>query len=213
MKIIDLSHTIKPDMPMFPGEIPPVMQKTLTHEKEGAQVTKITMNTHTGTHLDCPLHFLKEGTDTENTDPDQFYGKGFVIDCTAFKNHETIPADHLKTFDPEIALAHFVLIRTDWSKHWGSDEYFNHFPVLSNEAAEYLVSKKVKGIGLDVISIDAIDSSDYPNHYTTLGNNVLIIENLTNLHLLEGRAFHFAAFPLKFREGDGSPVRAVAIVD
>ncbi len=212
MEIIDLNHTITADMPMFPGEMPPVMKKTMTHPQDGAQVTKITLNTHTGTHLDCPLHFVDGGGNAVNTPLDRFYGKGVVIDCTQFKNHDKITAEHLQTFDPEIALAEYVLIRTDWSQHWGSPEYFNHFPVLSNAAAEYLVSKKVKGIGLDVISIDAIDSKDYPNHYSVLGNDIIIIENLNNLHLLTGKAFHFAAFPLRIHEGDGSPVRAVAIV-
>ena len=88
-----------------------------------------------------------------------------------------------------------------------------HFPSLSVEAVETLLKFNLKGIGLDVPSIDSIDSPDYPNHNLVLSQEMIIIENLTNLKDLTGVDFTFAAFPLKVKDGDGSPVRAIAIID
>ena len=213
MKIVDLSHTITQTMPMFPGEKPPVIRRKMTHHSDGAQVIEIKLTTHTGTHLDCPLHFIDGGNTTEMIAVDKFYGQGFLMDCSNFGTGESISLTHVQRHEEEIRKSDFVLVYTGWSEYWGTEKYFDHFPVLADDAAKFLVSKKLKGIGLDVISIDAIDSTKYPNHIAVLGNEVIIIENLTNLHLLKNKTFHFAAFPLKIADGDGSPVRPVALVE
>ncbi len=104
----------------------------------------------------------------------------------------------------------FVLIKTGWDKLWGKPNYFENFPCLSKEACEWLVSKNIKGIGLDAISIDPVTSTDMVNHMIVLGSDIVIIENLKNLNLLGSEIVQFFTFPLNFINSDGSPVRAVA---
>lgn len=211
--IIDLTHTLQNGMPVFPGDSAPVFQKSLTHDKDGAQVIRMGMATHHGTHLDCPLHFVKDGKSTGNSDIHNFFGRAFLADCTMFGKGEFIPASHFENMDVDWESISWIIIYTGWYKHWGTQKYFDYFPVLSTEAANFLVEKQIIGIGLDVISIDAIDSEDYPIHHIILGNGLYIIENLTNLHSINSDYFRLATFPLKIKDGDGSPVRAAAILD
>ncbi len=211
--IIDLTHTLQNGMPVFPGDSAPVFQKSLTHDKDGAQVIRMNMATHHGTHLDCPLHFIKDGKSTDTSDIHNFFGRAFLADCTMFGKGEFIPALHFENMDVDWECISWIIIYTGWYKHWGTQKYFDHFPVLSENAADFLVEKQIIGIGLDVISIDAIDSEDYPIHNIILGNGLYIIENLTNLQNINSTYFKLATLPLKIKDGDGSPVRAAAILD
>ena len=108
--------------------------------------------------------------------------------------------------------AYFLLIHTGWSQYWGSEEYFRKFPVLNVDAARYLTSFPLKGIGSDTISFDPVDSGDLPVHHILLSKGLILIENLVNLKSLPKHNFAFSCFPLKIRNGDGSPVRAVGII-
>lgn len=213
MKVIDLSHTLQNNMPVFPGDSAPVFQKAMTHDNDGAQVIRMDLATHHGTHLDCPLHFVADGDSTDSSAIENFLGKAYVADCSGFKSGETIPVSHLQNLAINWDAIKWIIIYTGWYKHWGSQKYFDHFPVLSVEAAQYLVDMGIKGIGLDVVSIDAIDSEDYPIHNIVLGNGLYIIENLTNLQSIQASHFMLSALPLKIKDGDGSPIRAVAITD
>jgi len=213
MKIIDLSHQMENGMPYYPGDDPPNFKQVSTHEKDGAQVTHLKISTHTGTHLDTPAHFIANGLTTDVMDLDNFYGRGVLIDCSNFGKKQQIPAGLISTYKAKLEEADYALIFTGWDVHWGTKDYFDHFPVLSVEATELLVNFNLKGIGLDFPSIDSIDSTEYPNHKLVLGKGMIIIENLTNLINLIDKPFHFAAFPLKIKKGDGSSVRAVAFAD
>lgn len=213
MKIIDLSHTLKTGMPVFPGDTPPKFNKVMTHKNNGAQVIRMEIATHHGTHLDCPLHFFPNGKSTENSDISSFYGNAFLADCRHFGAGQEIPASYLDALQIDWGKTSWIILYTGWYKHWGTEKYFENFPVLSTEAAQFLVDKKIVGIGLDVISIDAIHSTTYPVHQIILGNGLYIVENLNNLHEIGFNYFNFATFPLKVNEGDGSPVRAVGILN
>ncbi len=212
MKIFDLTHTIKNGSPAWPGESPPVLEKKYTHDKDGYQVIKLQVLTHSGTHLDTPAHFFNTGQTTDILPLEHFFGKGCIVDCRNFGKGEEIPASHLLHFHEKIKASDFVLIWTGWGEFWETNQYFDHFPVLSTDAVRFLVSCNIKGIGLDVGSIDAIDSEDYPNHNQVLGKKIIVIENLAGIGQLEKREFYFSAFPLKISEGDGSPVRAAGVV-
>ena len=83
--------------------------------------------------------------------------------------------------------------------------------MLSLEAAEYLAAFPLKGVGIDAISIDPMDTVDYPRHKILLGAGFVNTENLCNLASLVGKTFPYATLPLRFKNADGSPVRAVAM--
>ena len=213
MKIIDLSHTLENGMTVFPGLAKPKFKETYTIENNGFKETDIHILTHTGTHIDCPAHMVESDVTTDTVDLNLFYGEAFVADFSYKKTGDKINVADLKKYEKQLKSHKIILIYTNWDKFWNSDAYFESFPYLSIDAVKYIVEKGIHTIGLDVISIDAIDAVKYENHYIALGNNVVIVENLTNLELLISKSFIFSALPLKIKDGDGSPVRAVAIID
>lgn len=212
MEIIDLSHIIEENMPAYPGEASPHLEMKNTHQTDGFQVIRMTMTTHAGTHLDTPAHFFDNGLTTDKLPLVNFYGKGVLIDCSGFSENDIIQSEHLLRYSEDLLQSDFALIYTGWSGFWGNQRYFGNFPFLSEEATRLLLGFNLKGIGLDVCSIDPISSVDFVNHNLVLGQGLIIIENLTNLESLLSKNFDFAAFPLKIKDGDGSPVRATAIV-
>lgn len=212
MKVIDLSHLMENGMPAYPGEESPVFEFKNTHDLSGYQVIRFTSLTHSGTHLDTPAHFFADGMTIDKMQAQQFAGKGVLIDCSDYGKSEEIPVQHLEKFNNDLLNADFALIFTGWDKFWNTEQYFCDFPVLSAEAAVFLAGMNLKGVGLDVPSIDPVTSGNFINHNVILGKGLIIIENLTNLHKLNGLEFIFAALPLKIKDGDGSPVRAVGIV-
>jgi arylformamidase len=206
MQIVDLSHIIKPGMTVYPGTEPPVFSVGSSVEKDGFKETLITMFSHTGTHIDCPAHIFKNGISIDEITADKFIGNACVITCKSNSYIEICPND--VSLDIE-----FILIKTGWSMYWGDNKYFGQFPVLSEKSIELLLSlPKLKGIGIDAISVDPVNSVDLAIHKKLLSNNILIVENLTNLEKISTKSFIFSCLPLKIEEGDGSPVRAVAII-
>lgn len=212
MQIIDLTHTFENGMPAYPGEEPPRLEKIYTYDKDGFQVIRLTTLTHSGTHLDMPSHFYHESATVDKENLSRFAGKGILIDCRGYGKRSNIPLQHIALYENELNLAAFAIIWTGWDQYWGTPGYFADFPVLEKEALQYLAGLNLKGLGFDCASVDPVDSSDFPNHQIILRKNMVMIENLTNLEKLNDQEFIFAAFPLKIKDGDGSPVRAVGII-
>jgi arylformamidase len=210
--IIDLTHQMESNMPVFPGTAPVNFTAASTFEKEGYQEIRIDCSTHTGTHIDCGYHILASGLNVISTPLNCFYGNGVVADCRRLKPGGFISKEYLQSIEMDIIPSDFLLIHTGWSQYWGSDEYFSHFPVLDEEAANYLASFNLKGIGSDTISFDLPDSRELPVHHILLSAGLILVENLVNLESLPKNNFTFSCLPLKISNGDGSPVRAVGIV-
>lgn len=201
MKIIDLTQMLEDGMPVYPGTEPPIMAEANTIERDGFREKLITMYSHTGTHMDAPAHIFPEGATLDNLPLETYYGSACVLD---------LPVANPQALEKLIAASDFLLLRTLWSRHWGSENYFGRFPALNTETAEWLTGFGLKGIGVDAISVDPIDSADLPVHRILLGAGLVIVENLTNLDLLPADNFMFSCFPLKIQKADGSPIRAVA---
>ena len=105
----------------------------------------------------------------------------------------------------------FVLIHTGWSRYWGLVSYNTGYPVLSGNAADWICGFNLKGLGVDAISVDPPQAPGLPVHHRLLKQQMIIVENLNRLQDLPQSGFVFLALPLKIRDGDGSPVRAVAM--
>lgn len=210
MKITDLTHIIDSDMPVFPGTEPPILNKANTLEEDGFQEAKITMYSHTGTHIDAPAHMLSNAPYLDNLEIDHFIGNAAILDFSDEKI-KLIDLDSIKPYEEKIRNVEFVIIKTGWSKYWGKNEYYKDFPSLTEEAARWLATLNLKGIGIDAISIDDISSSTFNIHKILMPRNILIIENLTNLDSIKNEYFILSILPLKNKDADGSPVRAVSI--
>ena len=211
MKIIDLTHTIKPDMPVYPGTDPPVFKTPVSIAKDGFLEKKITFFSHTGTHVDAPAHLFGEGETLNQFPVTQFAGPGFVVDISGI-SRSRITIDHLIPYQKKFESMAFALLYSGWENHWGADAYFSNYPLLDAEAAEWITQFDIKGLGLDMISVDAIDSYSLPVHHILLNRNFIIIENLKSLSTLRRRDFLFCCFPLKIDKADGAPARSVAIL-
>ena len=206
MKVYDLTHTIQNDMPVYPGTEQPKLTTACTIETAGYRETLLHMFSHTGTHMDAPAHMLLDGAALDSYGADKFTGTAVVVDC---RGQERISLPLLQSYD--LNGVDFVLFCTGWDKKWGSSDYYEDFPCLTAEAAAYLATLPLKGVGEDSISLDPCDSVDFPNHITLMKADFVNTENLKGLDALVGRRFTFVTLPLKFENADGCSCRAIAM--
>lgn len=211
MKVIDLTHTIRPDMPVYPGTEPPRFTPANTYEKDGFKETLLQMFTHTGTHMDPPAHLFAGRTTLDQFPASQFIGKALVIDCRALREGEAITMAQLLPYGEKAAQADFLLFNLGWDKRWGTESYFGDYPCLDDAVMDLILAGDYKGIGFDVIGLDPIADENLTRHRRLFAEKDIVnIENLRNLDQCGGELFSFSCFPLRLENCDGSPVRAVA---
>ena len=208
MKVYDLTHTIRNDMPVYPGTEQPRLTTACTIEEVGYRETLLHMYSHTGTHMDAPAHMLPDGAALDRYPGEKFVGAAIVVDC---RGEKVISLPLLQRYD--LSGVDFVLFCTGWDKKWGTPAYYENFPCLTAEAAAYLAALPLKGVGEASISLDPCDSTEFPNHITLMKAGFINTENLTGLDALLGRRFTFVTLPLKFENADGCSCRAIAMED
>jgi arylformamidase len=209
MPIVDLTHTIDTDMPIYPGTQGPELIPAWTLEKDGFVEAVIRLSSHTGTHMDAPAHLIDGGACLNSYPIETFRGMGRCIDLRDIANPEITRAD-LERLCGALKSTDFLLLNTGWSERWGTAAYFDQHPVLSVEAAKWLTGFNLKAVGLDNSSADRFDSARLPVHKCLLEKGLLIIENLARLDHLPAGDFRFTCLPLKLAQADGAPVRAMA---
>jgi arylformamidase len=198
LKIHDLTRTISPDMLVYPGDPQPKFDPYRTIKGDKANVTRITLGSHTGTHVDAPWHFLQEGNSIDIEPLDKFIGEAVIFDVSG---RNSISANDLSGND--IRGNDIVLISTD------SGDRHTDFAYLDVSAAEWLVEHGVKCVGIDTVSVEKYGNKDAPVHKMLLTRNIGIIENLANLKQFAGSRMFFVCLPLRLKGIDGSPARAV----
>jgi len=211
MRVVDLSHPIAADMPVYPGDPVPSLDVASTLDGAGYVTRRITFGSHTGTHMDAPAHMIAGGRTLDAYPVGHFIGSAVALDLTAYAG-PTIELAALLPHQAVIAGCAFMLLNTGWHRYWGEARYFVDYPALSVGAALWLAGLGLRGIGVDTVSVDAAASSAHAVHHAFLSRELVIIENLTNLDALSDAGFTLAAFPLRIDRADGSPVRAVAMV-
>lgn len=213
MRVIDLTHVISPDMPVYPGTEGPKFLPANSYEKDGFKETLLSFYTHTGTHMDPPAHLFAGRTTLDAFPASHFVGKAVVIDCSDLREGDRITMDHVRR-NPAAQEAEYLLFRTGWDRYWGMERYFGDYPCITPEVAEYLTASGKKGVGLDTIGLDPIADVNLTLHKQLFReHDIVIIENLTNLEQLGSDPVTFCALPLKHQDADGSPIRAIAILD
>ncbi len=210
MPLIDLTHLMQADMPVFPGTPQPSFEVVHTIPEHGFSQLDIHTYTHMGTHIDAPFHMVANGKTLDELPIEQFIGKTTILDLSSLGKKE-IEVKDLLVYENKIRKVDFVIFDLGWRDKWGGPEFFQEFPCLNLEAARWLTQFDLKGVGMDTCSVDPIDAEIYHIHHTILGNGMIIIENLTALEQVEAEFFQFQCFPLKIRRADGCPVRAVAM--
>lgn len=201
MEFIDLSVAINEKTPVYPGDPTVKITRAGVIQNDGYQDHYISIGTHAGTHVDAPSHMLENAKNIDQLPLENFCGRGVCIETGKDITLDVVKSSNIQEGD-------FVLFHTGMSDVYFESAYYENYPAISKEVANYLVSKKVKAVGVDMCSVD---HEPFNVHKILLKNNILIIENLTNLAALAGKDFKVYAFPLKL-EIDGSLARVVAEV-
>ena len=213
-RIADLSHTVEDGMVTYPGIPGPVIDVHLTREASRShyaagtefEIGRITMVANTGTYLDTPFHRFAEGHDLAAVPLEAVAGvPGVVVDATG-------PAVGPDAFDGVADLAGAaVLVRTGWSRHWGTEAYGGGgHPFLTAAAVERLVAARPALVGIDSVNVDDTAGGERPAHTGLLGAGIYVLEHLTGLEQLDRPGFEVFAVPVKVRGMGTFPVRAFA---
>ena len=214
MRVIDLTHTIKEDMPVYPGTGTPRLEIANTYEANGFKETLISFYSHTGTHMDAPAHLFADRTTLDAFPASQFLGRALVIDCTHLQEGEAITMRELRKYGGLEDTVDFLLFYLGWDARWGTDSYFGDYPCIDMEVLRHILSGAYKGIGFDVIGLDPIADGNLTRHKALFREKDIVnIENLKNLGLCGQEPFWFACLPMKLESSDGAPVRAIAWFD
>lgn len=189
-----------------------------TYEEHGWQAASFKMFAHFGSHVDAPLHFIKDGASIDEVPLTSLIARGALFDLHDVRPEQAIDRDLLSEKDPGLGAGEIAILRTDWTdKHWAKPEFLSDAPYLTEDAATWLLEKKVKAVVYDFPEERAVRNEGFGGrecvvHHTLLGNGVYNIEYVINLWRLRAdRDYVIVAMPLKLVSLDGSPARVIAL--
>ena len=209
-KVIDLSHDIVSDMMVFPGDPKVQICQACSILEHGLAVSSLSLGSHSGTHIDAPSHFLADQYSLSDFGVGDFVARGVVINCSHKKALEAITLDDIKSYLKDFQQGDFALFYTGFGKYFGSEYYFKH-PYLDIETVNTLLDLGVRAFLMDTLSPDQFGDENFPVHYAILEQNAIIGENFTNLDEINFTKPLISILPMKLKDGDGAPIRAVAI--
>lgn len=210
--VVDLTHSIEDGMPVYPGDPTVTLVPALTLAADRVEVSAIGMGSHTGTHVDAPVHTIRGGRTMADVSLDELLGDALVLRVPGLSEGEHYGWDRLQARGELLQrLPPIVLIDTGWSRWWRDGRRERH-PVLDPAAARELQRRGMRVLGVDTLSPDPTGGSEggFAVHEIVLGADGLIVENLAGLDSLPDRV-RVGFFPLRL-QGDGAPVRAVAFL-
>jgi arylformamidase len=208
MKVYDVTLTISESLPVWPGDPKVVLEHQKIKENGGeVNLTRLAMSAHTGTHVDAPFHFLAKGSTAESIPLGILTGRAYV---QYLPDVDRITADVLE----EAAIpprTRRVLFKTRNSELWarGEKDFRTDFVGVAPDAAEFLIDRGVRLVGVDYLSIAPYDSPR-PTHEIFLDSGVVIVEGLDLSKVSQGR-YTFYCLPLKLSRSDGAPARAILV--
>ena len=226
--VVDLSHSLSTDFPVFPGFNHAERLSLVTVEENGFYAQQWTFGEHTSTHMDFPGHFIADGALVDELPADILVGPAVVIDIAARAEDDpdtVVTVEDLRAWESEhgeIPEGAFVLMYSGWESKANDEATYRgsdadgglHFPGFSGESAEFLVNERsINGVGVDTLSIDHGPSATFDVHYTILGAGLLGIENLANLAMLKGAHATIVCGVPKYQEGSGGPARILALAE
>jgi kynurenine formamidase len=218
-RIVDLTMPIEEGMQTFPVYWHPIVEITQLgrHGMEDRETRKMVLGTHTGTHVDAPRHFIPNGLTVDQIPLDNLIGPASVLDLTSFGAGAEVGPDDLERILAGRPVER-ILLRFNWDRYLGTMNYYNDSPYLSEAAAQWLIDKGCRMLGMDTAMPDSPRNGrntpkDSPNHKNFLAHNVTLLEYLVNLTTLDRPVVYLIVAPLKIKNGDGAPARVFAILD
>lgn len=202
---IDVSVTLRSGMPRWPGNPPVRIERQLDIERgDDANVSALSMGSHTGTHMDGPLHFLSRGKGLDEMELDAVIGPARVIEVV---DPVAVRADELQGHD--IGAGDRVLFKTRNSPAaWTQERFVEDFVYVSEEAADYLARRSVRTVGVDYLSVGGFEADGAAVHRRLLGAGIWVIEGLDLTYVAAG-LYELVCLPLRILASDGAPARAI----
>lgn len=216
-RIIDLSLPIDTKTTSPPSQAMKI-EVSHSYRKPGWwQASRIGLSVHTGTHIDSPLHVIEGTPSVGEIRLERLVGEATVLDLT--NKTSIVPVDRvdLEKFDEMIRPDDIIILRTDWTDtKWGTDEYWNKSPYLTEDGAKYLIQKKPKAVGFDFFEeysarLKDFKPDDFLVHKIILGSGTPLIEGLTNLGEISKQRVNLFALPLKLMVAEAAPARVIAV--
>ena len=222
MRVIDLTYPITPHFRWKVGR-----ELRLSHARGDLfQSTTLTISCHAFTHVDAPVHFLPGGRHIAELSVDQWVGDAAVVDLTHVGENSGVTAADLERQAQHVRAGDIVLLRTDWPKRVSveTERFWRDAPYTGQSACEWLIRRKVKAVGYDYPPDYCIRTmifdpqknlrrEDHTTHHAFFPVGVAVVEYLTNLNQIGVQRCQFMALPLPIEGADGSPVRAIAILE
>jgi arylformamidase len=208
--IIDISLGIHPKMLTWPSD-PGVSIEAASSIAAGkaANVSKLTCGTHTGTHIDPPLHFLQDGAPIDQIPLDALIGPAVVADLTSVRSD--IGPDELESLDLGPGVER-LLFHTRNSEFWREESpaFTEDYVAVTADGAAWLVEHGIRLVGIDYLSVERRGTPGHPTHMTLLGAGVVIVEGM-NLDGVAAGDYTLLCLPLRIVDGDGGPARALLL--
>lgn len=190
MRYIDLSHIIDNGVSVYPGDIEVSLVQVRSLLADEYNAFSFSSGLHAGTHIDCPMHLLQNDSTIAEYPLECFAGKGHLLDVRGENE-----IDYKAKYDKQIQKGDIVLVYTGLDKYYGNEHYYDNHPFITDKLANFLVSRGIKMLGVDMPSPDF---PPFPVHKLLLQHDIFIIENLTNFEQLLGiKHFEVFAQPLK----------------
>lgn len=214
-RVVDLSVPVGQDTQVYPGDPLPRLTVHSTIAEHGFNLLHVEMGSQTGTHVDAPYHFEQAAATIDEVPLETFVGPGVVADVSAAGDREPIGWPALAPYADALRPGVILLLRTEWSRHFGTDRYFDH-PYLDADACRHVLDIGVRVIGIDAINLDetpdhAHPGGGYPVHHLIASAGGVIVENLRDLGAVDFPTPLVSVLPIALEHADGAPVRAVAM--
>ncbi|MDG6922882.1 MAG: cyclase family protein [Nitrososphaerota archaeon] len=208
-----MSQTLVNGMPIYPGDPAPSFENYATLDKNGVNLTRLVLGSHTGTHTDAPKHFISGGISVDQIPTSKLIGEAFVCDISQVPIGSGITQSDLEPkLGSFVNAGDAVILYTGCSDHWGEESVNSNYTYLTAEAARYLVNRKIRAVGIDFLSVEMFGAKEPIAHKTLLGNGIYIIESISSSvkQFLRKRIL-LICLPIKLGGGDGSPSRVLAV--
>lgn len=209
MKIFDISVSIHPKLPVWPGDPQVVLERYRQQSKgDASNDSRLACSVHCGTHIDAPAHFIDRGTTIEQLSLDSLVGSATVVE---FPEIDRITPDLLETQQID-AQTDRLLLKTKNSELWADPEheFYPDFVALSADSARWIVNRGIQLVGIDYLSIQMFNDTEPLTHRILLEAGVIILEGL-DLRAVEPGNYQLICLPLKLTGSDGAPARAILI--
>ena len=206
-KVVDLTLSISKEMP----GVDITTAKDLV--VDGWNATNLHLYSHSGTHMDAPLHFGVNSSTIDQIESERFISEAWVVDLTHLESKASITVEDMKPIADKIKKGQSLLLKTGWSKKVNTPAYRNELPRISVALAEWIGAKQINILGVEPPSVADVNNLDEVTsiHTILMSHNIVIVEGLTNLDKLSKEKVTLMAFPIKIKNGDGAPARVIAM--